>query len=113
MLTEDTLRRLEQKQEELALLFLEQTSVEGWRDLSTKEQRGDVYWYKRNCGETMTLIVRIQSLLNMSLRLTGRDRLPLVPPEAAETDEATTDALMERAEKDAVAMIERVRTRKK
>lgn len=105
MITDDTLLRLENKQEELALLFLDQTSAEDWRDLSTKEQRGDVYWYKKNCGETMGLIVRIQSLINMRSRLTGRDHG--VPADAP--PEEDQKALLEKAEKDAVAMIERVR----
>jgi hypothetical protein len=106
MLTEESLRRLELKQEELALLFLEQTGVDDWKDLSTSTRRGDVYWYKKNAGQTMTLIVKIQSLLNLSQRLTGRDGIPEVPP--AEADQAR---LIEKANRDAVDMIERVRTK--
>lgn len=107
MLTEDTLRRLEEKQEELAILFLDQADSDKWRDLSTKKKRGDAVWLKKNAAETMTLVVKIQSLLNSVLRPKwGREPLP---PESPPTDEEVQAKLVERAELEATAMIERVR----
>lgn len=107
MLTEDTLRRLEAKQEELALLFLDQTNTNDWQDLSTSTRRGDVYWFKRNANQTLGMVTRLQVILNMHLR----PNQSLTPGAPAEEDPvaATEEALVAQAEKDAEAMIDRVR----
>lgn len=103
MLTDETLMKLEQKQEELALLFLSQTTAEEWKDLSTAQLRGDVYWYKKNAAQTIGLIVRIQTLLN--LRARGPGPVGITPPPPEEEQER----MIAKAEQDANEMIERVR----
>jgi hypothetical protein len=111
MLSEDTLRRLEAKQEELALLFLEQSNSDDWKDLTTSTRRGDVYWFKKNANQTLGMITRIQALLNMHLRPNQVLTLGAAPD--GDTVAADEERMLEQAERDAVAMIERVRTKKR
>jgi len=98
MLKDDTLKKLEARQQELAELFLAETDTEPWRDLSTADKRGDVYWLKKNAAQTIGLVVRIQSVMNLALQV--------VPGEQPAEE---TEALAKKAERDAVSLIARVR----
>ena len=107
MLSETTIKRLEAKQEELALLFLEQSDIKVWQDLSDAQKRGDAYWHKKNCAQTLGIMVRIQSLLIMCLRKPAGS----VTPEDDGLGERDQQMVADRAEREAVAVIERVRNR--
>jgi hypothetical protein len=64
MLNADTLKKLEQRQQELADIFIDETDATKWPTPRTG-RRGDRFWFKRNAGATATLIVKIQSMLDM------------------------------------------------
>jgi hypothetical protein len=68
MLDADTLKKLEQRQQELADIFIDETDATKWPGTEDRTQRGDRYWFKRNAGATATLIVKIQSMLDMTLK---------------------------------------------
>lgn len=101
MLSPLTLKRLDARMEELALLFLDQCDVEQLRDLSTNEARGNSVWLKKNHNQTIALVVRLQSLINLS------KGIGVTTPGGA--DPAENAALIAQAERDAQTMINRVR----
>jgi hypothetical protein len=101
MLTAKTLERLEAKQRELAELFLDQTKVEDWREVNDKPARGDAFWDKKNAGQTLGLVVRIQMILAQHR---GHNGVSLTP--GGDVDLAALEA---DAEREAAKMIARVR----
>lgn len=68
MLTAETLKKLEERQAELAQIFIDETDATRWPDDKTRDNRGDRYWHKRNAGATAGLIVKIQSILDVALK---------------------------------------------
>jgi len=109
MLSEKTIKRLEAKQEELALLFLDQADVKKWGDLTTKNLRGDTYWNKKNCAQTLGLMVRIQSLLSMCMHKPA-GTTPAPEDGAGDRDD---EKIAHNAEREALAVIDRVRAKHK
>jgi hypothetical protein len=104
MLDADKLKKLEQRQVELADVFIEETDVKKWPTPDTRDGRGDRYWIKRNAGSTATLIVKIQSILDAALRQPPisdpKDPTPGDPPEEEEENaEALAASAIAEAEK--------------
>lgn len=110
MLDADTLKKLEQRQTELAGVFIEETDVTQWPSKDTRVGRGDRYWMKRNAGSTATLIVKIQSILDAALRqppiADPKDPTPGDPPEE---EEVNADALAANAIAEAEKIIDRAK----
>lgn len=103
MLKADTIRKLGERQQELADLFLDITE---WKTLpkpDTKDGRGDGYWQLRYAGIALTLALRCQTMIDVMLRPRG---VPYTP------DEDDHEAEAARYEKQAVALIEKVRRRR-
>ena len=110
MLKAETIRKLEERQQELADLYLEESgNLASWRDLSTKDRRGDVYWLKKNCRATLGLVVITQSVLDRALT-------PAAPPPGTPTpgeDETELEREVALTTKEADALIAKVRGRGK
>lgn len=101
MLKVDILAKLQQRQEELAELFIVESDRTIWPNLSTPQGRGDRYWIKKNCAQTLGLIVRLQSLFQQHMqRPTGTD-----PERPTDGD---PDADLAKLEKAALREAERV-----
>jgi hypothetical protein len=101
MLTVDTLTRLEQKQEQLAQLFIKDADLEAWKGMT----RGDAYWERKNCAQTLGLVVRIQAILGLHQ---SRGNTPL--GEGGDVDQGKLAA---KAEREADEFIKRVRNKTK
>lgn len=100
MLDADTLKKLEQRQQELADIFIDETDATKWPGTEDRTQRGDRFWFKRNAGATATLIVKIQSMLDMALKQPpmGDPKQPVPGDEPAEDNaEALAASAMEEA----------------
>lgn len=76
MLSAETLKKLEERQAQLAELFVQETEAAKWPP-NERETRGDLYWLKKNAGATATLIVKIQTMLDVALK-----KPPITNPEA-------------------------------
>lgn len=87
MLTQDILARLSQRQEELAELFLTESDPATFPGLDTKEGRGDTLWLKKNAGQTLNLVCRIESLLEPTK--------PSDDPDDFDAEKAEREALAE------------------
>jgi hypothetical protein len=106
---EDQYQRLQQLEEKLTEAFLEEADPVNWtgegikpKDL-TKDERGDRYWCKKNAVATISLTIRIGSLLGMVQR-----RLPDSAPGASEDPDAgegLLDAEVNAAEKEAKKLL--------
>lgn len=109
MLKAETIRKLEGRQQELADLFLAESDPATFPDLSTKQNRGDRYWLKRNAAQTVGLVHRIQSLLDRALT-------PAAPPPDTPTPGDQAEAELEHevalTTKEADELIAKVRARK-
>lgn len=107
MLTADTLKKLEERQTELATVFIEETDTAKWPDDKTRDARGDRYWHKRNAGATATLIVKIQSILDVALKKPpmGDPKEPV--PGGGEEEEETAGAMAASAMAEAQDIIKR------
>lgn len=110
MLDAETLKKLEQRQTELATVFVEETDVTKWPTPDTRDGRGDRYWIKRNAGSTATLIVKIQSILDAALRQPPiADPKDPVPGDEPEEAEENAEQLAASAIAEAGKIIERAR----
>jgi hypothetical protein len=110
MLDADKLKKLEQRQVELADVFIEETDTTKWPTPDTRDGRGDRYWIKRNAGSTATLIVKIQSILDAALRQPPiSDPKDPVPGDEPEEAEENTEQLAATAIAEAGRIIERAR----
>ena len=99
MLKPETVNSLQVKQEELANLFIVQTDLEAWNDLP----RGDAYWERKNCAQTLGLVVRLQTILDMHQ---NRHQVPI-----GEGGDVDTEKLAKKATADANALIKRIRAK--
>lgn len=97
----DTLRRLGERQEDLAKVFLDESDPARWPSLETKEGRGDAVWMKKNAASTLALVCRIQTLFQAQL---GRP-LTQDPEEHTPGDEEFD---VERAEREAMKEAEAI-----
>ena len=86
MLSADTLKKLEHCQAELAEMFIAETQTAKWPP-NERETRGDLYWLKKNAGATATLIVKIQTILDVALKRQSVVPEEPVPGEAEEETE--------------------------
>lgn len=77
MLSAETLKKLEQRQVELADIFIAETDAAKWPGDQTKKDRGNRYWHKKNAGATAVLITKIQTILDVALK-----KAPITNPEA-------------------------------
>lgn len=107
MLDADTLRKLEQRQAELATVFIEETDSSQWPGNETQQMRGDRYWHKRNAGATATLIVKIQSILDVALKKPPMGDPKEPPPGEAEEETETAGAMAASAMAEAQDIIKR------
>lgn len=88
MLKAETLKKLEQRQEELAAVFAKETNVKRWPTTRTRDGRGDRYWMKKNAAATATLIVKLQTIIDYALRKPAMaDPKEPVPGDAEEETE--------------------------
>lgn len=87
MLTAETLKKLEERQAALADIFIAETDPAKWPDGETRDARGDRFWHKKNAGATATLIVRIQSILDVALKRHLADPTKPVPGDEEEEAE--------------------------
>lgn len=97
MLNKDTLVSMQQKQQELAELFLDEADPKKWEEM----KRGDAYWERKNCAQTLGLVVRIQTILNLHAT---QDKLPMGAGGDADLAE-----LAKRAQADADRLIARIK----
>lgn len=71
----------------------------------TRKERGDRYWCKKNAAATLTLITKIESIIN-TVELRQRDRPPENPDDE---DNGDLDRSIAAAEAEATAIIDRFR----
>lgn len=107
MLSVETLKKLEQRQVELAEIFIAETDASKWPGDDTQKNRGDRYWHKRNAGATAGLIVKIQSILDVALK-----KAPIADPTepvpgGAEEEEEAPEAMAAAATAEAQRIIDR------
>jgi hypothetical protein len=91
MFDENILRKLEDRQGQLLKIFMEESDISKWPNYDNRTDRADRYWMKKNAAQTATLIVKIQSFLQMHL---GR---PQVIPPAPGSDEEIDEKALEAA----------------
>lgn len=111
MLSAETLKKLEERQVQLAELFIKETDIAAWPpNNETVARRADAYWYKRNAGATATLIVKIQTMLDVALKkppiTNPEDPVPGDPPEE---EPANAEALAASAIDEAQKIIDKAR----
>jgi hypothetical protein len=111
MLDADTLKKLEQRQTELATVFIDETDSSKWPDTATRDGRGDRYWQKKNAGATATLIVKIQTILDYALSKPVPTDPSEPTPGDAEEEKAEAGSLAAAAMRDAQEIIDRHRGR--
>lgn len=99
MLSQETLTRLEGRQQQLAELFLAESDPDAWPGMENSGDRGDRYWYKKNATATLAMVCRIQTLFQTLLR--GHDEPPLP------TEDDDLEQSIARAERAAAAVLER------
>lgn len=108
MLSAESLKKLEQRQTELADVFIEEADTSKWPTPDTRDGRGDRYWMKRNAGATATLIVKIQTILDAALR-----KPPITNPEEPtpgdEPEEENHDQLAAAAITEATRIIDKAK----
>jgi hypothetical protein len=108
MLKAETLKRLEERQQELADIFIDETDLTKWPDMSDRVTRGDRFWFKRNAGATATLIVKIQSILDVALKQPAvTDPTDAPPGDDPEEDDA--EALAAAAMTEAKRIVDKAR----
>lgn len=93
---------------------LEEADPENWAggnkraDQLTKEERGDRYWDKKNAAASLTLLIKVHSLIGMQTRGgTAKDN-PGQDDEAFELGQQVS-----KAEREAARIIERIQKGKK
>ncbi|MBU4682388.1 hypothetical protein KC222_10210 [Cedecea davisae] len=106
--------RLTALTDKLTDAVLEEADPDNWpgagkkaKDL-TKDERGDRYWDKKNAAASLTLLIKVHSLIGMQTRGgTAKDNL-------GQDDEAfELGKQVSKAEKEAAAIIERIQKGKK
>jgi hypothetical protein len=109
MLSAETIRRLENLQQELADLFIEEANLPLWREMKKQDRRGDAYWEKKNARQTFGMLNDIQ-------RLFDRQMVPTAPPPDTPTPGDPAEAELEKeiafTEKQAADLIAKVKARR-
>ena len=108
MLKAETIHRMEALQERLVTFYMDVCDKAFGQDLKSKDGRGDTYWLLRASGAALTLAIRSQTMMDLALRPKG------APPDAPtpRDEEPDPEAEAVRYEKQAVALIERVKGRR-
>jgi len=106
--------RLTALTDKLTDAVLEEADPENWAggnkrvDQLTKQERGDRYWDKKNAAASLTLLIKVHSLIGMQTRGgTAKDN-PDQDDEAFELGQQVS-----KAEKEAAAIIDRLQNGKK
>lgn len=115
---DDQYARFKQLAEDLIEVSLSELDPRNWSGAGmtlaelSKQARGDRYWAKKNASQTLTLVIKMQSLAGMmERRRTDRpDDVPAVTPEG-ETVADELDARIKAAERQAASILERARER--
>ncbi|WP_368913507.1 hypothetical protein [Mixta calida] len=74
----------------------------------TKDERGDRYWFKKNAAASLTLLVKVHSLIGMQERAGGAPNT-----NSAGDDDFELGQQVVKAEREAAAIIERLQKGKK
>lgn len=113
---DDQYIRLQQLEEKLTEQFLTEADPENWTGSGvlpmelSQQQRGDRYWCKKNAVATISLTIRIGSLLGMVQR---RDPAPPGDEDGEGLLHAELDAEVAAAEKEAKKMLAKIERRAK
>ena len=100
---DDQILKLMNRSESLTDIFIEEADPDKWPGAGIqiaeydKETRGDRYWSKKNAAATLTVIMKIENLVDTILN--RRDASP--------DEDADIDKSIKKAEKDAEAILER------
>jgi hypothetical protein len=109
----DQYDKLKLRSEELADVVIAEVDPSKWpgdgQELGTlsREDRGDRYWCKKNAAATLTLLTKIQSIVDIVERRKSDPRTP--EPE----DDGDLDREIAAAESEAADIIERLQSRKR
>ncbi|KFC08501.1 hypothetical protein GTGU_01418 [Trabulsiella guamensis ATCC 49490] len=110
---DDYKTRLTALSDKLTNVVLEEADPENWAggnkrvNALTKQERGDRYWDKKNAAASLTLLIKVHSLIGMHTR--GG-----VPAEPGEGDEEfELGQRVSNAEREAAAIIKRLQKGKK
>lgn len=110
---QDQYEKLQQLGEKLTDTFLSEADPDSWPGaglpLATIDQqtRGDRYWCKKNAAATLSVIMKVSSLVDVIRRQTaGAGGAASVEPETDEPD--GLDGEIKKAEKEATAMLDRI-----
>lgn len=103
---EDYRTRLTALSDKLTRVVIEEADPDNWSGSKkpvkelTKDERGDRYWDKKNAAASLTLLIKVHSLIGMQSRgATG---------ENVDDDDFGLAQQVAKAEKEAAAIIERV-----
>ncbi|EAM6080673.1 hypothetical protein CDJ04_07135 [Salmonella enterica] len=104
---EDYRTRLTNLSDKLTNVVIEEADPDNWSGSKkpvkelTKDERGDRYWDKKNAAASLTLLIKVCSLIGMQSRgATGEN--------ADDDDDFGLAQQVAKAEKEAAAIIERV-----
>lgn len=105
---QDYKTRLTALSDKLTDVVLEEADPDNWAggnkrvNALTKQERGDRYWDKKNAAASLTLLIKVHSLIGMHTR--GE-----VPPEPGEIDEEfELGQRVNKAEREAAAILKRL-----
>ncbi|EBQ4755632.1 TPA: hypothetical protein H2A59_004915 [Salmonella enterica] len=104
---DDYRTRLTNLSDKLTNVVIEEADPDNWSGSKkpvkelTKDERGDRYWDKKNAAASLTLLIKVHSLIGMQTRgATGEN--------ADDDDDFGLAQQVAKAEKEAAAIIERV-----
>lgn len=106
---DDQIVKLMSRSESLTDIFIEEADPDKWPGAGIqmaeydKEVRGDRYWSKKNAAATLTVIMKIENLVDTVLN--RRDASP--------DEDADIEKSIRKAEKDAEAILERFQSEAK
>lgn len=102
--------RLDALAERLTDVVLDEANPDNWSGGNkqmaklTKDERGSRYWDKKNAAATLTVLVKVHSLIDLNARTNGGKAIKQAEDEEAEDLAKQINA----AEKEAMKIIERV-----
>ncbi|EJP5180880.1 hypothetical protein NT945_002122 [Salmonella enterica] len=103
---EDYRTRLTALSDKLTSVVIEEADPDNWSGSKkpvkelTKDERGDRYWDKKNAAASLTLLIKVHSLIGMQSRGTTGENV--------DDDDFGLAQQVAKAEKEAAAIIERV-----
>ncbi|ENT9569148.1 hypothetical protein ACFA6N_002430 [Salmonella enterica] len=103
---EDYRTRLTALSDKLTNVVIEEADPDNWSGSKkpvkelTKDERGDRYWDKKNAAASLTLLIKVHSLIGMQSRGTTGENV--------DDDDFGLAQQVAKAEKEAAAIIERV-----